>query len=291
LVSLPGEQTYAVDFFRVKGGQLHQYAFNCNGRLVHVSGPDPQPVEEKIEWLSNLRAVTPSETLTCTWEHKGVKMDLLVLSIKGTVQRILIADAPGWRIATGTEMKKPPIQQILAENRTHTPAGDAASQYGALMVPYKSARPPVLSARLLENDYATGAMAVEVKLQGRTDYLISTKDQTPRTYGPVTAGGQFAFVSLDAQGRVAASYLLGGTSLKCGGLQISYPRPSTPPKVRSVEGRTFHLAEPLAVGIGRPGTYLLAGTTGYEIESTTKDSITVRDYPAIPSERVVVENP
>jgi hypothetical protein len=149
----------------------------------------------------------------------------------------------------------------------------------------------MLSARLLANDYSSGAMAVEVKLQGRTDYLISTKDQTLRTYGPVTAGGQFAFVSLDAQGRVAGSYLLGGTSLTCGALRLAYPRPNTPLRVRSVDGRTFLLAEPLPAGVGRPGTYLLAETTGYEIESTTKDSITVRDYPAIPCKRVVVGNP
>ena len=291
LVSLPAEQTYAVDFFRVQGGRLHQYAFNCNGRLVQVSGPDPQPADDKIEWLSNLRAVKPTDTLTCTWEHKGVKLDLVLLSIKDTVERFLIADAPGWRQATGPEMKKPPIQQILAENRAHAPAEGAASQYAVLMVPYRSDRSPILSARLLENDYASGAMAVEVKLQGRTDYLISTRDQTPRTYGPVTAGAQFAFVSLDAQGQVAGSCLLGGTSLKCGALRLTFPRPNTPLKVRSVEERTFHLAEPLPAGLGQPGTYLLAETTGYEIESTTRTSITVRDYPAIPSERVVVGNP
>jgi hypothetical protein len=290
LVSLPAEQTYAVDFFRVKGGRLHQYAFNCNGRLVQVSGPDPQPVDEKIEWLSNLRAVKPTDTLTCSWEHKGVKLDLVLLSIEDTVERVLIADAPGWRRAIGTEMKKPPIQQLLAEHRARTPEGDAASQYAVLMVPYKSARSPLLSARLLENDYSSGAMAVEVRLQGRTDYLISTKDQTPRTYGPVTVGGQFSFVSLDAQGRVAGSCLLGGTSLKCGALKLTYPRPNTPLRVRSVEGRTFHLAEALPTGVGRPGTYLLAGVTGYEVESTTRDSITVRDYPAIPCQLVLVGN-
>jgi len=280
-----------VDFFRVKGGRLHQYGFNCNGSLVHVSGPAPKPVDEHIEWLSKLRAVTPTDALTCTWEHKGVKMDLMLLSIKDTVQRVLIADAPGWRIATGPEMKKPPIQQILAENRARTPEGEAVSQYAALMVPYKSARSPVLSARLLENDYTSRAMAVEVKLEGRTDYLISSRDQSSRQYGRVTVSGQFAFVSLDAQGRAVGAYLLGGTSLKCGDLQITYPRPNTPLKVRSVQGRTFHLAEPLPAGIGQAGAYLLTGGTGYEIQSTTKDSITVRDYPAIPSEQVMVENP
>ena len=31
-----------------------------------------------------------------------------------------------------------------------------------------------------------------------------------------------------------------------------------------------------------PGTWLLAADTGYEVESASERSITVRDYPAVP---------
>ncbi|HLA41780.1 MAG TPA: hypothetical protein VJ417_17385, partial [Candidatus Glassbacteria bacterium] len=207
--------------------------------------------------------------------------------------RIVLADAPGWRIGSPAELEKPPVRQILAENR----AGDAdaalASQYAALIVPYGAEGSPVVAARLLENDPDTGALAVEVKLAGRTDYIISTLDCQQRQYGPVATAGQFAFVSVDDRGRAVQAYLLNGTHLECGDLRIALPQPNTILKVRSVAGRTFHLAEPLPPLLAVRGSYLLAGQplrTGFEVESAAVDTIAVRDYPAISCDEVTVLN-
>ena len=143
-------------------------------------------------------------------------------------------------------------------------------------------------------------MAIEVCFAGRTDYLISTMGQQQRQHGPVTVAGQFAFVSVDDQGRAIQAYLLSGASLACGELKISLPEPNTTLKVRSVSNRTFHLADPLPPGLVVSGSYLLAcgpepmsekaprPRTGFEIESTTADSITVREYPAIECDEVTV---
>ena len=52
---LPGGGSYAVDFFRVKGGRTHHYAFHCNGALEGVAGVDLSSLEEGdadlAEWL------------------------------------------------------------------------------------------------------------------------------------------------------------------------------------------------------------------------------------------------
>jgi len=279
LVQLPGKQTYAVDFFRVAGGKLHQYSFHCNGKLIALTTPEPKPAPDKIKWLSNLRAVEPKPPFTATWEHEGTRLALMMLSDVG---RLLVADAPGWRTDKGAELNAPPIQQIFAERKA------PASQYAALMVPYGSDKCPILSARLLANDLATGAMAVEVKLADRTDYILSHLDHEPRRHGPVALAGHFGFVSVGPDGKVLQAYLLDGTQLRCGDTDLTLPRPSVPLKVQSVEGRTFRLAEPLPPAVARKGRYLLAGRTGYEIESTTERSITVRDYPAIECDRAVV---
>ena len=103
--------------------------------------------------------------------------------------------------------------------------------------------------------------------------------------------GQFAFVSVDDEGRTVQGYLLNGTSLKCGDLQINLPEPSTTLRVRSVADRTFHLAQPLPAPQAAIGSYLLAGEaprTGYEVESAAGDAITVRDYPAVACDEVTV---
>ena len=53
-----------------------------------------------------------------------------------------------------------------------------------------------------------------------------------------------------------------------------------------MEGRTFRLAEALPEPGSLPGTWLLAADTGYEVETASERSITVRDYPAVPCDEV-----
>jgi hypothetical protein len=145
---------------------------------------------------------------------------------------------------------------------------------------------------------------VEVQFADRTDYIISTLDQKQRQYGPVSAAGEFAFVSVDGQGRAIQGYLLNGASLACGNLQISLLEAKTTLPVQSVADRTFHLAQPLPPGLAVKGSYLLASgpprthgdhpapypRTGFEIESTTENSITVRDYPAVECDEITLLN-
>jgi hypothetical protein len=315
LIRTPGEQTYVVDFFRVKGGRNHKYCFHCNGSMADLNPtqPAPQPVElapawdewAYTGWVKNARAVAPETPYTFTWNSGDVNLDLLLLNTRDTVDRIMIVDAPGWRHQSPrSEFEKPPIQQIMAEHRGGNRDEALATQYAAVIVPYQQAESPVAAARLLVNDADTRAIAVEVRFADRTDYVISTRDQQRRQYGPVSVAGQFAFVSVDGQGRGFQGYLLNGASLECGKLRISLPEANTTLPVRSVSDRTFHLAKPLPPELAARGSYLLAcgppGThsdpkspppqTGYEIESATANSITVRDYPAVQCDEVMLLN-
>jgi len=297
LIQTPDKQTYVVDFFRVKGGQTHQYGFNCNGSLVKLepAEPSPQPVELSPAWsmwLSSPRTVVPQPPRKFTWKSGDVNLDLMLLNAQDSVQRIIIADAPGWRQGTpASELEKPPIQQILAEHRATDPDTALATQYAAVMVPYKTDESPVIAARLLANDQDSGAIAIEVQFSDRTDYIISSMGQEERSCGPVTVAGRFAFVSVDGQGRAAQAYLLNGSSLECKQMRIALAEPSTTLPVRSVAGNTIFLAEPLPSTLAASGSYLLAGEgprTGFEIQSTTADSITVRDYPVIQCDKVTI---
>ncbi len=303
MIETPEDQNYLVDFFRVRGGKIHQYAFNSNGTLVSVNPSQPLPKQTKLSaewglWLKNPRDVVPFKPHTFTWQFRKTNFDLMLLNTLDSVDRIIIADAPGWRRGSSkSALDTAPIQQILAEKRADKPL---TTQYAAVMVPYMTEKSPVVSARLLENDCRTGAMAVEVRFENRTDYIISTRDQQLRTYGPVTAAGQFALVSVDNQGRILQAYLLAGTELACGQTKITLADPQTTLRVASVSDRTFHLTEPLLTDTASGGTYLLANgptplrknlprpRTGFEIEAATANSITVRDYPVFNCDEVTI---
>ena len=285
LVQLPGEQSYAVDFFRVTGGKLHQYCFHCNGKLTKLSTSEPQPSDEEIRWLSNLRTVTPKGPFTATWEYAGLGLDLIMLS---RAQRLIVADAPGWRSDAGSELDAPAIQQVIAERKDVGPS--TSSQYVALIVPYSLGSLPVLSARIIHSDLKSNTVAVEVKLPDRTDIIISTLDQKERQYDSVRLKGEFGFVSLDSEGKVQQAYLLGGTGLKIGELEIRLPSPNIPLKVKSVSNRTFYLEKDLPHKLDVEGFYLLAGETGYEIQSTGKNFVAVRDYPGITCDEIKILN-
>jgi len=303
MIETPDGQSYVVDFFRVKGGKIHQYAFNSNGTLVSINPSQPLPKPTKLSaewglWLKKPRDVVPFKPHTFTWQFRKINFDLMLLNAADSVDRIIIADAPGWRKGIPkSDLEKPAIQQILAEKRADEPL---TTQYAAVMVPYMTEKSPVVSARLLENDSGSGAMVVEVRFENRTDYIISTRDQQLRSYGPVTVAGQFAVASVDNQGRVLQAYLLAGTELACGKTKITLAAPQTTLRVASVSDRNFHLTEPLLPDMAPTGTYLLANgpaplrkglprpRTGFEIEAATVNSITVRDYPVCDCDEVTI---
>ena len=274
LVQVPGGGTYAVDFFRVDGGRLHQYGFHCNGRLTGIEGADLEPADEEIEWLDNLRAGRPRQPFTAAWQDEEVRMDLTLLN---PVDRLLLADAPGWRSDTGEQLHAPPVQQVLAERR----GADLSSRYAAVIAPHVE-ESPVRGARLLLDDPASGALGIAVDREGCTDYILSAPDGGAHDLGPVSIEGRFGFASVDGEGNLRRAFLLCGTTLECGGRSLRLDRAQVPLEVASAAGRTFRLAEALPDPETLPGTWLLAADTGYEVESASERSITVRDYPAVP---------
>lgn len=306
MVKRSDRRLYVVDLFRVTGGKTHQYSTTCNGGLTSWA-PDTktEPVELAevwTTWLKNTRALVPDKPHTFTWDDGGTKVDLTVLNDSSSIDRIVVADAPGWRSSSMSEYDNPPLQQILVEHRAEETDEALTTAYAAVMTPYTTEESPVRGASLLANDPDSGVMAVKVQMAGRTDYLISTRDQQPRQYGPVTAAGEIAFVSVDPEGRVLSAYLLKGTSLQYGDMHVSVPQPAITLPVASVSGRTYHLAEPLPPEIAAEGAYVIADgalplnedaprpRTGFEVESTSEDSITVRDYPVRECDEITLLN-
>ena len=285
LVRVAEGVTYVVDIFRVRGGKLHQYGFQCNGTLADITNAELQPADESIKWLTNLRACRPTGPFVASWLHEGVTVDLHVLS---PVQRLLVADAPGWRSDKGTEQNAPPIQQIYAERRLQEGTDALASTYVTILSAHQGVS-PIRSVRLLEGGAETDTVAVAVELGDRTDYIISNPGGLMCERGPVKLDGRFGLASLSPAG-ICQTYLLDGSVLSCDGTTTTLAAPRIAARVKAVRDRTFELAEPLAVEAIGTGAYLLVGDTGYEIESVSADVITVRDYPAVPCDEIQIVN-
>ncbi|MGC9317410.1 MAG: heparinase II/III domain-containing protein [Armatimonadota bacterium] len=282
LVQLPGDRSYAVDIFRVTGGDLHQWCLNSNGDQFELHGLELTPRDGKISWMENLRVARPAGTWRATWHNEGVKLDAWMPT---PIDRLIIADAPGWRTYKGYDLNAAPITEILAER-----AGEALdSTFTAVLAPWEGEGSPIASVReVTPTGDESGAVAVVVERAGGTDWIISALDDQPRSYGPVEMAGRFGFVSLDADGRVRAMYLLEGTRLSVGEEAIELPQARIERQVASVDGRTVTLAEPLPAEVDLAGAYVTGGITGWEIESAEGRTITVRDYPAQPCDRVIV---
>jgi len=267
LVRLSPERTYALDIFEVAGGKLHQYGLNCNGQLTGVTGLTPQPIDGKISYLDNLREAKPAPAgWRASWQDGKAGMQCLMLT---SADRLLVADAPGWRSYKGDQLHAPPIQQLLAER-----AGEnLSSRFVTILAPHQESPEPI-EAKLVAED-AT-AVLVEVTTPGRRDLLAWSRDDAPHTLGPVQLTGRFGYVSLDDAGEVRASWLLAGTSLKYAGQTWTLPAARTAVAIEQVEGMSLTLAEPVQANAGG---YLLCGGTGFEIATVDGRQVTVRDYP------------
>ncbi len=295
LVKIPNGQSYVVDLFRVKGGQVHHYCLHGSGSMTGMSPDSPMPRPTELSeawrtWVESAEAVSPEGPMVYSWKSGAIGLDLTVL---GESDRIIQADAPGWRSADPlSEIEKPAVRKLMVERRAADHDTPLTSQFVAVLAASQEKDSPVIQASLLESDTDSGMVAIEVRLEGRTDYIISTRDRKERILGPVTVSGEFSVVSVDDDGGVMQAYLLNGTRCSCGDMTLESSEPNRNLEVISVEDRTFHLGEKLD-RLPEAGSYLLAGEiarTGFEIESATQRSITVRDYPAIECNAITILN-
>jgi len=278
-------QTYAVDVFRVRGGKLHQYGFQCNGELAAFAGGSLTPAADKHKWLSNFRACSPAGSVTATWQDADVFMDLTVLS---PMDRLVVADAPGWRTDKGSDLNAPPIQQLFAERcRGQGSDDELDSQFVAVMCPRKG--PPLI--RSVERiDGGDGAVAVRIELVDRTDWVVSAPGGGPLQLGPVRTDAKFAFVSLRRGAEVATAYMLGGTELRCHSVSLAQPSAAVELDVERTDGRDLFVDPDPGLTPGLVRSWLLSEGTGFEIESVAKGRITVRGCPALPCSKATILN-
>ena len=272
LVPLGGEDCYVIDIFRVRGGRRHSYGLQSNGALAGVAGLELTPSARSHRWLSNFRTGPAPAGLRVTWKDQDVQMCLLALT---SADQAVLADAPGWRSCKGAELNAAPIQQLFLE-RAAAGEGPLESLFVTVLVPYRTTL-PVRSAQLLPT-VSAGTVAVAVESTAGRDVLVLSPGGEACTVAGLTLQGRFGMVRLGA-GQPPALALIDGARLAFGEQELRAEPPAAAAAVTAVDGRTFILADELTAA-WRPGDYVLAGDTGYEIEAVSGRRLTVRDYPA-----------
>jgi hypothetical protein len=280
LVPLTETEHYVVDWFLVHGGTEHHYAFQSNGTFDSKEIPF-QPTEKEHPWLSNFRSSIVQPGWSVGWVLNDMHYDLTMLS---PIDRLLVADAPGWRSREGNALDASPIQQIFAENTIKdTPL---QSLYVAILEPYKQDANHIVKAKLLVYDAEAGISIVQVELSDRVDTLYWTSTGGLVQSEDNTLKGTFGFHSQLKDSEKQTAYLLHGQSFTHGRIQLELPEQMTMYSVVSQAGRSYTVKETIAHPETLQGQTLLVNDTGYEIESASANSITVRAYPAIPAEKV-----
>mgnify|MGYP001007362154 CR=1 FL=1 len=284
LVRLPQGGNYVVDLFRVRGGRMHQYGLNGNGRFVGLEGLEPKPIDEEIRWLANLRAVPkPPQVCSAVWDCDGTRLQAWLL---GPLDRLVVADAPGWRSFRGDQLNAPPITQILAERQG---TQDLQSLYAAVLSPFQGDASPIRAVRLVPAEPQTDqAVAVAVERDGGTDYVLSSLDDQPHRFGPLRLTGRFGLATLDSSGQLVRGYLLEGVELSAGSRKLTAPAARLTRKITKVDERQIELDSPLPAEATRPGRYLLSGETGFEIEQVEGNRLTLRSYPFVGGQELML---
>ena len=286
LVRLPKGGNYVVDFFRVKGGKLHQYGINCNGKFLGLEGPKTAPIEEDHKWLANFRAADlPPPCWSAAWEHRDIRFRLRML---GPLDRLLVVDAPGWRSYKGDQLHAPPITQLLAERSGQS---ELRSVYAAVLEPYQGPQGPIRKVELISpNPASDRTVALAVYRDDAVDYVISSLDDQPRAYGPLRVAGRFALATLDLSGRLQRGFLLEGKELTCAHQRLSARQPRAVSKIAKIDGRSVELVQPLPAEMVRPGMYVRSGETAFAVEKVEGARITVRDFPFEAGDQIVASN-
>ncbi len=278
LVDLPDGAFYAVDMFRILGGDEHWRSFhgppgdmtvNCPGLVDQGTGTAAGPEVEYGEdapgttprSLSNLYDVKRSEA-PGRWSATWALPDSDELKLRVTQ----LSPADGEIIfARGRSPHAPadnPPYELDWIVRHHTADGEAlATEFVDLIE--ADANLPIASADMQRTGPAT---CVQVNLEGLTHYLLrSDAPGEEVTFGDLSFTGRVGFVEVDAGGELRRASLVGGGALTWRGKGVTAAAPDWTGEIVEVrlEDRAIAVAADQAPPEDMSGRYVLVNR-GFE---------------------------
>jgi len=285
-----GEDAYAVDLFRVKGGKQHDWTFHAPTATAVFSGltlGDEEPgsmAGPEISWsdqqladgdlaghpgkptwlappgngygfLARPQRVFTIGSWSADWEidatsHVRVTMPAAL----GTV----VATA----VANGLYPHYPKARYVMARRK----GADLASEFVAAIEPH-GGTPHIRSVEKLPVE---GAVAVKIThIDGRVDYLYSALDDSPRQAGEMLVGARFALARI-RNGKVESLTLSGGKTFSGFGRTVHRPADRWSGAVDSVDMRnnTFLTSAKLPLGTALKDSMIVFNNPEYTHSSS-----------------------
>lgn len=187
-----GGRNYAIDFFRVEGGQRQDYVYHAATGACDVLDLSLQPVTgEKLYDFDNIRAADGAGVWRATWKS-GADMTCVVWNVGQPGERALLADGWGQRDWKNSDINAT-IPYIVRRCE-----GDGPRTFMSVFEGHKGNEPFVRSVKLAD---PSGVLLVETAIG--QDYVMSMLDtgtlQVPTSGGQERVIGHFAVVSVQNQ--------------------------------------------------------------------------------------------
>lgn len=200
-IALPGGRQYLADFFRIKGGKKHLYAFHAGGeqftapREIEFKPVPAQTVGDEQTgsgWLKNTRAgkCDPGTLRFCWKNADGITTVMNWINRAG--QQIIIADAPGLRdVNKPFEKTRLNLLLVQADGPENTFTGIIEGVKGETLIS---------EVKQLTAEPAGTAAAVAVKHSAGIDIIVAAQGQqgeiSLKEYPQFKLNGQYGVVRI-----------------------------------------------------------------------------------------------
>jgi len=280
LLRLGGEESCAVDVFRVAGGKRHEHSIHAEEAQREgdrgFGAPQlafaPLQSEPDPDRANPTACVGPPPQWQADWlcaDDLHLRLHLLT-----SVQQVVRFGGQGER---SREMLGRVVTYLLAV-REGVDGAPVVSTFCSVLEPYAGA--PVLDS--VERLPLAGNEAAVVLRHGQDAYtVLSFPDGRERVVGDIRCVARAAVVARRA-GETRSLLLMDGTRLQAGGVGISLPAAATEGRVIACQGRGFSAEPPLpaqAVGSDVLVTLANGSTSGYVVASVAGARAQVKDFP------------
>lgn len=259
-VSVSADDAYLVDIFRVRGGHSHDYMLHTHDVPLTTGGLDLVAQEkgtlagQEFEYAQPLKGIRPGSRREndgfymlkdVRWDANPGDDGYVDFAYERANMRVRMLNMAGTKLAL-TKGAVPPLsagKEMHFLTCAREGGEDLASVFVTIIEPY-SGEPLIASASLIpiepSADVSASQQPIALRVQltsGRTDYVIHCPDRDAQhTYdGRIRMAGAFAVASHDPDGQWDRFYLLGGTQLAAGELELGLPTPAYTGKIREFD--------------------------------------------------------
>ena len=281
MINRGGGPAYLVDCFRVKGGQIHDYAIHGEGTITGLpafedGGPVPLKRRKGVIGgdIETLRVgQTPDGPWSAAWTDEGMTMRVRFLS---PAQEAIIGEGPGQRDHAEIGVRHDYLFARCSES-------GAGNTFVTLIEHYREMSDITGAVSLGLPEGADGPVALKITRRTGTDTVLQTPDGSDLTVGGVSLAGRAAVHTCEADGRQSL-FMVEADRFSSPDLGVTLARTGIGGDIVSCDGKGFRSSISLPDIAGLSGTFVQVEDpdqgcwTAYAIKSVRGRNIAVDEF-------------